>query len=252
MEQSTHKRVVWGPITAVAGSILLFLGGQILVGVGAAVVLSLLGWDASRIDSWFSGGNGAQFILSVSVAIVTLGSLFWYLSLIKAHPRDIGLVKPKIKDVGYILLGVGAYIAAYILLVGVLANLFPELNTEQTQDLGFQTDTVGNGLVLIFISLVLLPPIVEEVVVRGFMFSGLRSKLSFLSAAVISSGLFGLAHLLGGEGGSTIWIATIDTFILGMVLAYLREKSGSLWPPIGLHALKNFVAFMALFVFKVG
>jgi membrane protease YdiL (CAAX protease family) len=36
-----------------------------------------------------------------------------------------------------------------------------------------------------------------------------------------------------------------------MVLAYLREKTGSLWPPIGLHALKNFVAFMALFVFKV-
>jgi membrane protease YdiL (CAAX protease family) len=60
-----------------------------------------------------------------------------------------------------------------------------------------------------------------------------------------------LAHLAGGEGGSTIWIAAIDTFILGMVLAYLRERSGSLWPSIGLHASKNMIAFLFLFVFKI-
>jgi membrane protease YdiL (CAAX protease family) len=241
----------WGPITAVFGSLLLFFGGQLVVAVTAIAILTLMSWDTAQIEAWFSGGNIPQFILGVSVAVVTLGTLFWYLSYLKAHPRDIGLVKPKIGDLGHVLIGAGIYVVSYLFLVTIISQAVPGLDTEQTQDLGFNTDTVGDQLFLIFLSLVVLPPIVEEVVVRGFLFTGLRTKLKFLSAAILSSSLFGLAHLLGGENGTAIWIATIDTFILGMVLAYLREKTGSLWPPIGLHALKNFVAFMALFVFKV-
>ena len=34
-----------------------------------------------------------------------------------------------------------------------------------------------------------------------------------------------------------------------LVLIYLREKTGSLWASITLHACKNGVAFAALFVF---
>lgn len=214
------------------------------------IILTFVGWDSARIETWFSSGNQAQFIIGSLISATTLSTLFWYLSFLRAHPRDIGLVKPKARDIGYVLMGAGIYIFSYIVLVSILAKLVPGLNTEQAQDLGFTSDTVGNELILVFISLVVLPPIVEEIVVRGFMFSGLRSKFTFWVSAVISSGLFGLAHLLGGEGGSTIWIATIDTFILGMVLAYLREKTGSLWAPIGLHALKNFIAFTFLFVLK--
>lgn len=252
LDQATPKRIAWGPVAAILGGVLLFFGGQIFAAILITVVLAFAGWNESRIEAWFTGGNTEQFIFSAVVAAVTLGALSWYLSFKRAHPRDVGLVRPKIRDIGYVLLGAGAYIVSYILLVSAIAKLFPSLNTEQTQELGFQTTTASNELLVVFMSLVVLAPLVEEIVVRGFMFSGLRSKVTFWPAAIISSGLFGLAHLLGGEGGSTIWIATIDTFILGMVLAYLREKTDSLWAPIGLHALKNFVAFMALFVLKIG
>jgi len=52
------------------------------------------------------------------------------------------------------------------------------------------------------------------------------------------------------EGGAAgpLYIAALDTFILSLVLIYLREKTGSLWASITLHAVKNGVAFMALFV----
>lgn len=251
MDHLPKKQLGFGPLTAVIGSLLLFFGSQIFVGLAVLVVLALLGWSDASIETWFAGGNVTQFMLSASVAFVTLGLLFWYFSFRKVHPREIGLVKPRVRDIGYVLAGAGVYVLAYIFVVSLIAALIPALNTGQTQELGFQKQTVGNELFLIFISLVVLPPLVEEIVVRGFMFTGLRTKLAFWPAALVSSALFGLAHLLGGEGGSTIWIATIDTFILGVVLCYLREKSASLWPAIGLHALKNFIAFMALFVFKV-
>lgn len=250
MERTSRHRVTWGPLTAVCGSLLLFFGSQLAVGLIVGVVLLGLGYSDAEIDTWFIGGNQQRFFLSTLIAALTVGALFWYLSLRKAHPHDIGLVKPKASDLGYVLGGAVAYIALYVVLVGFISSVIPALNTEQTQELGFSKEGPSNELVLIFISLVVLPPLVEEIVVRGFMFTGLRTKFSFWTAAVISSGLFGLAHLLGGEGGSAIWIATIDTFILGMVLAYLREKTGSLWPAIGLHALKNLVAFTFLFVLK--
>jgi len=248
MDTNQYRHVNWGPLTATLGSVLLILGPQLLVGFGLTIILLLVGWDATKIDAWFSSGNNSQFILNSAVAVVTLSALFWYLSFKKAHPRDIGLVKPKLLDIGYIILGAVAYVVLYLSVVSIVANLVPTLNTEQAQELGFSRDTAEKGLILIFISLVVLPPIIEEIVVRGFMLSGLRTKLAFWPAAIISSGLFGLAHLLGGEGGSVIWIATLDTFVLGLVLSYLREKTGSLWPAIGLHALKNFVAFTVLFV----
>lgn len=250
MDQEIKKRVNWGPVTAVLGSILLLFGAQIIVGLIVGAVLTAMGWGEPRINGWFAGGNESQFILSILSASTTVIILFFYLSQINAQPRDIGLIRPKLRDIGYILGGALVYVLSYVILVGLIADFFPALDTEQTQDLGFTASQVSSDLLLIFISLVVLPPLVEEIVVRGFMFTGLRSKLPFLIAALISSGLFGLAHLLGGEGGSTIWIAVIDTFVLGMVLAYLREKSGSLWPAIGLHALKNFTAFMFLFVLK--
>lgn len=250
-EHNVTRRITWGPVEATLGGILLFFGSQILVAILFTVILSLIGWNEQRIESWFSSGNVAQFIVSATVSFVTISLLFSYLSFKKTHPSDIGLVRPRARDIGYTLLGAGTYVASYIILVGVLSKVIPTLDTNQAQDLGFQAGSMSNDLVLIFISLVVLPPIVEEIVVRGFIFTGLRSRLSFWVSAIISSSLFGVAHLLGGEGGSTIWIAVVDTFILGMVLAYLREKTGSLWSPIGLHALKNFIAFMALFVFKV-
>jgi membrane protease YdiL (CAAX protease family) len=64
--------------------------------------------------------------------------------------------------------------------------------------------------------------------------------------------LFAAAHLQWGSGAPLLWVAAIDTFVLSMVLSTLREKTGSLWSAIGLHAIKNGVAFTLLFVLRLG
>jgi membrane protease YdiL (CAAX protease family) len=55
--------------------------------------------------------------------------------------------------------------------------------------------------------------------------------------------MFGLAHLQLGSGTAVVWAAGIDTFLLSLVLVYLREKSGVLYAGMLVHALNNLIAF---------
>jgi hypothetical protein len=59
------------------------------------------------------------------------------------------------------------------------------------------------------------------------------------AAALISSGIFGLLHYTDPDS-----IAVVPQLaLLGVLLAWLYERTGSLWPPIILHVLNNAIAF---------
>ena len=103
-------------------------------------------------------------------------------------------------------------------------------------------------MLLTFVSLVVLPPLAEETVFRGFVYTGIRRRFPFLLSAVITSVLFAIPHLQFGEGAPLLWVAALDTFVLSLVLCYVRERTNSLWPGILIHALKNGIAFVALFL----
>jgi membrane protease YdiL (CAAX protease family) len=124
------------------------------------------------------------------------------------------------------------------------------INLDQKQELGFDAVVGTIERLMAFVSLVVLPPIVEEVMFRGFLFAGLRKKLPFPAVALLVSLIFASLHLLEGSGG-LLWVAGIDTFVLSLVLCYVREKTGNLWAGIAVHMLKNCVAFLYLYVFVV-
>jgi membrane protease YdiL (CAAX protease family) len=126
----------------------------------------------------------------------------------------------------------------------------PGVNADQSQQVGFDSASGGGPLTLVFLGLVVLPALTEEILVRGFLFGGLRNKLPFVSSALITSGLFGMAHLQLGNGSSPLWIAAVDTFILSLVLVWLREKTGNIWAGVIVHMAKNSIAFLSLFIFK--
>jgi membrane protease YdiL (CAAX protease family) len=123
-----------------------------------------------------------------------------------------------------------------------LSSIFPELNKEK-QDVGFNALNSSLDYLLALFSLVILPPIGEEILVRGYLYSGLRVRLSYVKAMLITSLMFGLAHLQLGNGTAVVWAAGIDTFVLSMVLVHLREKTGALYAGMLVHALNNLIAF---------
>jgi membrane protease YdiL (CAAX protease family) len=90
-------------------------------------------------------------------------------------------------------------------------------------------------IVLGVASVVVGAPVAEELFFRGFMFGSLRGRLSFLPAAGISGFVFALFHV------QPLLIAVM-TFV-GIALAYLYERRGSLAVPIAAHAIFNLIGF---------
>ncbi len=251
-EKDAHPRrsiVTWGPVAAVVVTVSIYFLAQILGGLLVSIYPTLRHWKQAQINTWFDHSVIAQFALVLAIEGLTLLLLRAFLHHRRATFRTLGLNRPRLKHLLYVLAGFAIYFVVLIAAMQVLKALFPSLNLDQKQQLGFETAKSAGQLSLVFMSLVLLPPFVEEILARGFLFLGLKSRLPIVWAVIITSVIFAAGHLQFGSGAPLLWAAAIDTFVLSLVLIYIRELSNSLWPPIGLHMLKNGLAFLTLFVF---
>lgn len=239
----------WGPLYAVIGTIITYIGSLWISQLVISVFLQASGWSKSHIDYTFNHTVVAQFWSILLAETATIAVLWLF---IMRYPRSvwqkgIGLRHIKWRDLGYTLIGVLAYFGVYTVVL-TLINSFVQVNASQTQELGFNHVVGTTNLMLTFASLVILPPIVEEIMFRGFLYGGLRKRLHVIPAVLITSLIFALPHSAESGDGSVLWIAAIDTFSLSLVLCYLREKTGAIYAGIGLHAIKNGIAFVSLFI----
>lgn len=245
------SRPNWTPAEAVAITIAAYFITQFVAGLLISAYLFLRHQSPDSVSDTLASSVGVQFSFILAVDLLMAWVVYVFIRRRKTPLTLIGFVKPQLRDVLYVLIGFGAYFVLYTVVLTIMHTVIPGLDVNQKQELGFDTDSGGAALILAFIGLVILPPLVEEFLMRGFLFSGLRTRMKFLPAAVITSVIFASAHLQVGSGRALLWVAAIDTFILSMVLTTLRERSRSLWPGIGLHAVKNSIAFAALFIFHI-
>jgi membrane protease YdiL (CAAX protease family) len=99
------------------------------------------------------------------------------------------------------------------------------------------------GFMLIVLVNMLLVGLSEELMFRGFLYSGLRDRLSLWPAAILTSALFGMVHVLNVAVTGHLRLAllqSVSAAMLGLLLLALRLRMGSLWPAILLHAFWNF------------
>lgn len=246
VEESAAPRSLlnYGPFAAITVAVTSFFGSQLLAGVALALLPSLLGWDEARIQQWFDSSMLPQAIIIGLSGVIGIVLIRLFLHSRGNRLLQLGLAPPKLAIIWQAVAGFFVYLVSYLLVVAAAKTLIPALNLEQEQDLGFEIGAGSNILLLVF-TLVVVPPIVEEIVMRGFLFGGLRNKVSFLPAALVTSTLFAAAHLPGGKDG-LLWVGAIDTFVLSVVLCYMREKTGNLWPCIAVHAIKNGLALVYL------
>lgn len=238
----------WGPWAAIVYAVVIYFAAQLFATSLVVLYPHAMGWSKPVAEHWLDSSVAAQFFYVLLAEATTFGAIWWYVRHAKGSLRTIGWRRPQWLDPVRALAGFAAYFVAYLLLLGIVTQVFKSINVDQKQELGFQDVTTNGSLILTFLSLVVMPPIVEETVFRGFVFSGLRTKLKPVFAALITSLLFATAHLQLGSGQAPLWVAAIDTFTLSLVLCYLRFKTDSLWPGIMLHALKNGIAFVSLFL----
>jgi uncharacterized protein len=85
--------------------------------------------------------------------------------------------------------------------------------------------------VLMILVVLVLAPMGEEMLMRGVIYSRLRSHLPPLAAAVLTAGVFSLMHL------NLVQIAA--TLPLGLLLPVVYEQTGQLAPVILMHIVFN-------------
>jgi len=241
-------KVPWNPWLGVVVALVIFYVAQILSGLIISIYPGLRHWDASVANAWLNNSVTAQFIFILLAESFTVGAVVMFLRLYKLTLKSIGLRKIKWTDPLFGLAALPVYFILYLLAVAVISHFVPALNVNQQQQIGFNSVYGSSAMIMTFISLVVLPPIAEEILVRGFIYSSFKKAMKIIPAAVFTSLLFAAAHLPEGGSAGPLYIAAIDTFILSLVLVFLREKTHSLWASITLHTLKNGVAFVALFV----
>ena len=123
-------------------------------------------------------------------------------------------------------------------------------------------DTSGmpvQQLVIIFtIPALIFSPIGEEIFFRGFLQEALATKFTYRSAMIIDSAFFAMIHLfhhgivkdLAGQIqfyplSGLLWVLLM--FVTAMVFAFLKKKSGSIYPAIVSHAVFNLVMNICIF-----
>lgn len=243
-----HTRAPWGPWRGSFGAVLSFLGAQIFIQVFVLMYLAANNNSHAMLATLTDSIVG-QFWITLLAEAVTLVIIWlfvrrWSWQKIR---QGMGLGKLGWLDGGYAVFGLILYLAAYTLTLNI-TNVFFHVNVNQEQSIGFSGAAGFVPLALTAISLVVLPPLVEEIVFRGFLYGGLRKKLTPGIAAIITSITFAAPHALESSDGTLLWVAAIDTFTLSLVLCYLREKTGSIYAGIGVHAIKNGLAFITIFV----
>lgn len=85
-------------------------------------------------------------------------------------------------------------------------------------------------------------PIMEEIFFRGFMYSALKKKTGVIGAIIASSFIFSILH--------TNVTGFLPIMILGALLAYLYERTGSLVPSITMHIIHNTGMMTFVFLLK--
>ncbi len=137
-----------------------------------------------------------------------------------------------------ILLGVMAGISGNLLI-----NLtgLPEMSESFRETGGRLTDS---PLLMQVIGMVIVIPLCEELIYRGFVYRILREELHVFPAALLSSFLFAALHGNPVQG--------IYAFVLGLILALLYEKYQLVCGVFAVHAAANLTAVILPFVFNNG
>lgn len=161
-------------------------------------------------------------------------------AVVARRVERLGLAPPRRKR-DLVLLPIVAAVVAFVGLYvaeAVLSVLMGERPPPQRVAQAL-AETQGLGLrVLAVVAVGIVAPFAEEVVFRGVSFRGLRRRLGFFPAAALSAGLFSLAHLDLQH--------VLQLFVVGIVLAWTVERSGSILPGILLHAGINLTSLLVI------
>ncbi len=146
-------------------------------------------------------------------------------SILKAGPGSMGIVKPSVKGLGvFALTGFALPVTGY---VAVLISG------------SYSSITVGTDISILIDGILyyLLIAMYEELLIRGFIQSRLKAMFNANAAIIVSSLLFLSLHIFN-PNLSTLLL--INIFLAGILFGAVFEYTGSIWNCAAFHLMWNF------------
>lgn len=240
--QKPHPKKTWRWwLTVAAVPAWVYVGFLVSQTIVVAIVQILETFGVSLVDINPIILNSVAAVVLYSLSILVVVGVPRLLNKYRVSLKTIGLHRlPYWRDIGMTLIGLVVYIVISAVLTYIAIALFSGFNSTQAQDVGFNGLVTRVDFLLAFVTLVVIGPLAEEILFRGFLFGTLRKMIPVWGAILLTSALFAFVH---GQ-----WNLAIDTFAMSVVACFLRVKSGSLWPSILLHVAKNGIAFYVLYI----
>jgi membrane protease YdiL (CAAX protease family) len=227
------------------------LGGFFAVAVITYAVFLWSVWPA-WIGLWLLGAivpafdrvpEASKMMLMVAFrALATVGTALWLCQLLPATSASFGFVRPRLS---HLWCAAGAwlvtFLAAWALPVRVDSSdpayraSAAAFYSHHTGALAYFSDIIDSAVAT---------PIVEETMFRGLLFAALVQWLPAWLAALISSLIFAMWHQEPYR--------IVPLTIMGLGMAYIYYRSGTLWAPIAAHAFNNWLVVSVTYLAGIG
>ncbi len=179
----------------------------------------------------------AESILSSAPADEIFGALLyvplvgWAIYVAIRHHIDLRgfFQRPRIGRYWFVVIGMSVALLTFSLGASSLTSLLLPDYVAQAE---VSTDA---GVGILAISLVVLPPLVEEIIFRGFLLERWSVKWRVGVAVIVQAVAFGILH-----------VDPVGAGVFGVVMALMYLRSGSLWVPITMHAINNGTVLLAV------
>ena len=215
------------PDQALGAVLILFviqLATSIVFGSIVSFGLESKGTDTKAMDP----GTPLRAMVGLEIfdSLVIIAGYFWM-----TRPR---VFEPLMKPAVAWALGLPAIVGALFLNQTYHGFLRSLIHSKSEPDLLLAAGVTP----LVFFAYCVQPAIIEELFFRHLALDSLRSVMAPVPAALVSSLMFGMAHL-----GVPLSIPILS--VVGLTLAWARMASGSLALPMILHAVHNFLVIIS-------
>lgn len=241
--RATRPAAEWSNMGKVDAGLFLWLDGLVVAGIAALLLSGLMsgsheaaGAAAEAAQGDLELNSGSLFLNILFQLIICSVLLFYLRGLRDLNPLELFGFRQL--TLGQVLARAVGFILPTIILISFFSygitewmkGFWPEMQAQQPVE-GFRnsTDPLAKGLLVV--AAVIVAPLVEETVFRGFIYGVLKRYTDGFFAALCSSLLFAVVHL---HIGSMFPLAA-----LALVFCLAYELTGSLAVPMVMHGVFN-------------
>lgn len=208
------------------------------------IFFSILTILSALISVYGAGQTDVSKVTAGSMIISTLMQCMLYLPFLVrfiSMPRPIAPTLDFGGKLMYVFISLGAIILPFKLLdcLGFFHYVMETTGCPEFQEVVvmFRDGDMGMKLAVAFAA-VIMAPICEEVVYRGFVYQMLKQYSGRIAACILSALLFSVIH------GALV--QSLPLFIFGVVQCILFERTRSVCLPIIVHAIYNAASLLLI------